>query len=101
MLPMNTKDKGAVKQIIFYTIIMILVSIIPVFKVSGGFYIYPLTAIIVALLGAVMLYYGVQLHKTEQNTDARKLMLASVLYITVIQIVYVVDKIFYIDKNSI
>ena len=92
MLPMNTKDKGAVKQIIFYTFIMILVSIAPVLKVSGDFYIYPLTAVIVALLGFVMLYYGIKLHKSEENTDARKLMLSSVLYITVVQIVYVVDK---------
>jgi protoheme IX farnesyltransferase len=92
MLPMNTKDKGAVKQIIFYTVIMILVSIVPVLRVSGEFYIYPLTAVIIALLGIVMLYYGVQLHKSEDNTDARKLMLASVLYITVVQIIYVVDK---------
>lgn len=92
MLPMNTKDKGAVKQIIFYTVIMILVSIAPVLKLSGDFYIHPITAIIVAFLGFVMLYFGVKLHKTENNTDARKLMLASVLYITVVQIVYVVDK---------
>ena len=92
MLPMNTKDKGAVKQIIFYTVIMILVSIAPVLKMSGDFYIYPLTAVIVALLGVVMLYYALQLHKSEKNTDARKLMLSSVLYITVVQIIYVVDK---------
>jgi protoheme IX farnesyltransferase len=92
MLPMNTKDKGAVKQIIFYTFIMILVSIAPVLKVSGDFYIFPLTAVIVALLGFVMLYYGIKLHKSEQNIDARKLMLSSVLYITVVQIIYVVDK---------
>lgn len=92
MLPMNTKDKGAVKQIIFYTAIMILVSISPVLKVSGSFYIYPVSAIIVALLGGLMLYYGIKLHKSEQNTDARKLMLASVLYITLVQVVYVVDK---------
>ncbi|MGB0880296.1 MAG: heme o synthase [Polaribacter sp.] len=92
MLPMNTKDQGAVKQIIFYTVIMILVSVIPVLKVSGEFYIYPITAVIVALLGAVMLFYGIKLHKSQQNTDARKLMLASVLYITVVQIVYVIDK---------
>jgi protoheme IX farnesyltransferase len=92
MLPMNTKDKGAVKQIIFYTVIMILVSIAPVLKMSGDFYIYPLTALIVALLGVVMLYYALQLHKSEKNTDARKLMLSSVLYITVVQIIYVVDK---------
>lgn len=92
MLPMNTKDQGAVKQIIFYTVVMILVSIAPVLKVSGDFYIYPITAVIVAFLGGIMLFYGIKLHKSKLNTDARKLMLASVLYITVVQVVYVVDK---------
>lgn len=92
MLPMGKKDKDAIKQIIFYTVIMILVSLAPVLKVSGEFYIYPATAVIVALLGIMMLYYGVKLYKSEQNIDARKLMLSSVLYITVVQIVYVVDK---------
>ena len=92
MLPMGTKDRGAIKQIIFYTVIMILVSIAPVLKVSGAFYIYPITAVIIALLGIVMLYYGVKLYKSEENIDARKLMLSSVLYITVVQIIYVVDK---------
>ena len=92
MLPMNTKDTGAVKQIIFYTVIMIVVSIAPVLKVTGNFYIYPATAIIVALLGCLMLYYAVQLYKTLHNTEARKLMLASVLYITLVQIIYVIDK---------
>jgi protoheme IX farnesyltransferase len=92
MLPMNTKDKGAVKQIIFYTIIMILVSVAPVLKLSGAFYIHPITAVIVALLGFIMLYYALALHKSQQNIDARKLMLASVLYITLVQIIYVVDK---------
>ena len=92
MLPMGQKDKGAVKQIIFYTVIMILVSIAPVLKLSGSFYIYPITAGIITLLGLYMLYFGVKLHKSEKNIDARKLMLSSVLYITVIQIIYVLDK---------
>lgn len=92
MLPMNKKDKGAVKQIIFYTVIMILVSVAPVLKMTGKFYIHPVTAIIVLLMGVGMLYYGIKLHKTEDDKDARKLMLASVLYITLVQIVYVVDK---------
>jgi len=92
MLPMGKKDKGAVKQIIFYTVIMILVSIAPVLKLSGSFYIHPITAGIITLLGFYMLYFGVKLHKTEKNIDARKLMLSSVLYITVIQIIYVLDK---------
>ncbi len=92
MLPMNKKDKGAVKQILFYTAIMIIVSVSPVLKMTGTFYILPLTAIIVFLLGLSMLFYGVKLHKSQNNKDARKLMLASVLYITLVQIVYVVDK---------
>ncbi len=92
MLPMDKKDKGAVVQIIFYTCVMILMSIAPVLKVTGNFYIYPLTAVIILLLGTLMLFYGIKLYKSEENTDARKLMLASVFYITIVPIIYVVDK---------
>ena len=95
MLPMNKKDKGAVIQIIFYTVVMILVSISPVLKMTGRFYIHPITAALVFVMGLGMLYYAVLLYKTQQNSDARKLMLASVFYITLVQIVYVVDKFFH------
>ena len=92
MLPMDKKDKGAVVQIIFYTCVMLLISVAPVLKTTGKLYIYPVTAIIVALLGFLMLYYGIALYKSEKNTDARKLMLASVFYITLLPIIYVIDK---------
>ncbi|MDY0781294.1 heme o synthase [Tenacibaculum sp. IB213877] len=92
MLPMDKKDKGAIVQIIFYTCIMILMSVAPVLKVTGKLYIYPMTAVIVAVLGGLMLFYAIKLYKSELNTDARKLMLASVLYITLLPIIYVIDK---------
>lgn len=92
MLPMNVKDKGAVKQIILYTLVMMIVSIAPVLKVTGDFYITPITAVIVLLLGGLMLFYGIKLYQSQQNTDARKLMLASVFYITAVQLIYVIDK---------
>ncbi|CAL2089947.1 heme o synthase [Tenacibaculum sp. 190524A05c] len=92
MLPMDKKDKGAVAQIIFYTCVMLLISIAPVLKVTGKLYIYPITAVIVALLGVLMLFYGIKLYKSQENIDARKLMLASVFYITVLPIIYVIDK---------
>ncbi len=95
MLPMNKKDKGAVVQAIFYTCVMLLISIAPVLKTTGKLYIYPVTAVIVALFGFLMLYYGIILYKTEKNTDARKLMLASVFYITALPIIYVIDKFFH------
>lgn len=92
LMPMNAKDQSATRQIILYTFIMILVSVIPVLKMTGQFYITPFTAVVVALLGGYMLYFGFKLHKNQTDKDARKLMLSSVLYITVVQIVYVVDK---------
>lgn len=95
MLPMDKKDKGAIAQIIFYTCVMILISVAPVLKTTGSFYILPATAVIVVLLGLLMLFYGIKLYKTEQNVDARKLMLASVFYITILPIIYVIDKFFH------
>ena len=90
---MDKKDRGAIVQIIFYTCIMILVSVAPVLKVTGNkFYIYPITAVIVLLLGVLMLYYAFQLYKSERKHRCKKLMLASVFYITIVPIIYVVDK---------
>ncbi len=92
MLPMDKKNAAAIQQIILYTVAMILVSVAPVFRVTGALYIYPFTAVLVALLGCLMLWYAWQLYKTHANTEARKLMLASVFYITVVPIIYVIDK---------
>jgi protoheme IX farnesyltransferase len=92
LMPMGQKNKKAVIQIIIYTICLIIVSIIPVLKLTGNFYIYPFTAFILVLLGSVMLYYAVKLYKNQTNKEARQLMLSSVLYITLIQIIYVIDK---------
>jgi len=92
LMPMGQKNKKAVIQIIIYTICLIIVSVIPVLKLTGSFYIYPITAVVLVALGSVMLYYAFKLYKHQTNKEARQLMLSSVLYITLIQIIYVVDK---------
>ena len=92
LMPMGQKNKKAVVQIIIYTICLIIVSVIPVLKLTGNFYIYPLTSIIVAFLGSLMLYYAIKLYKNQTDKEARQLMLSSVLYITLVQVIYVVDK---------
>ena len=92
MMPTNEKNKKATKLIILYTIIMLLVSIVPVFGLTGELYLLPVSAIIIFMLGLIMLYYGVKLHKEQTDLMARKLMLSSVLYITLIQIIFVIDK---------
>jgi heme o synthase len=92
MLPTGKRDKGTAVQTILYTIWTIIVSIIPVFGFTGSLHLTILGAIIVFLLGLVMLYYAVQLYKKMTAVAARQLMLASVLYITLVQIIYVLDK---------
>ncbi len=92
LLPTREKNKKASTQILLYTIWMILVSIFPVTKLTGSLYLSPIAAIIIFIVGLVMLYYGFELHKKQTDKIARKLMLASVLYITAIQVIYVVDK---------
>ena len=92
LLPMGKRNKKAVIQILIYTVVLIFVSIIPVFKKTGGFYIYPFTAILIFLSGATIFYYGILLYKDLSKQTAKKLMLASVFYITAIQIIYIIDK---------
>lgn len=92
MLPTGKQDKGTAIQIILYTIWTILVSIIPVFGFTGKLELSIVAAIILFGLGLVMLYYAILLYKKMTEKAAKQLMLSSVLYITVIQVIYVVDK---------
>ncbi|WP_336068305.1 heme o synthase [Mesoflavibacter sp. CH_XMU1404-2] len=92
MLPTGKQDKGTAIQIILYTIWTILVSIIPVFGFTGKLELSIVAAIIVFGLGLVMLYYAILLYKKMTEKAAKQLMLSSVLYITIIQVIYVVDK---------
>ncbi len=92
LMPTGEKNKKASKLIIIYTLFMLLVSVFPVFRLTGSLYLLPVSAGLVFVLGIVMLFYGVKLHKEQTDFLARKLMLSSVLYITLIQIIYVIDK---------
>ena len=92
MLPTGKRDKGTAVQAILYTVWTIIVSIVPVFGFTGKLRLTVVGAVIVFLVGLVMLYYAIQLFKKMTEKAARQLMLASVLYITLIQIIYVLDK---------
>ena len=92
MLPTGKKDKETALQIILYTIWLILASLLPVLGYTGRLFITPITAIVVFLLGLWMLFYAVRLYKLRTAKAARALMLVSVLYITLLQLVYILDK---------
>ncbi len=92
MLPTGKKDKGTALQIIMYTIWMLIISVIPVFGFTGRLQLSIPAAIIVFLMGMVMLIFAFKLFEKRDNKSARQLMLASVSYITLMQVVYVADK---------
>ncbi len=92
MLPTGKKDRTTALQIIMYTIWMLLISVVPVFGITGSLQLSIPAAVIVFLMGMVMLVFAFRLYEKKDNASARKLMLASVSYITLMQLVYVADK---------
>jgi len=92
MLPSGKKDKSTALQIILYTLWLIIASLLPVLGCTGQFFITKITAVVVFLLGLWMLFYAVKLYQTRTSKAARTLMLVSVSYITLLQLVYILDK---------
>lgn len=92
MLPTGKPDKGTAAQIVMYTVWTVIVSILPVFGFTGNLKLSVIGAILVFVLGMLMLYYALQLFKDKTAKAAKQLMLASVFYITALQIIYVADK---------
>lgn len=92
MLPTGKKDKGTALQVILYTVWLIIASLLPVLGYTGQLFISPIAAVLVFLLGLWMLFFAVRLYQLRTAKAARTLMLVSVSYISLLQIVYIVDK---------
>ncbi|WP_255515432.1 heme o synthase [Flavobacterium sp. ZT3R18] len=92
MLPTGKKDKGTALQIILYTVWLIIASLLPALGYTGRLFITPVAAVLVFLLGIWMLFYAVRLYKIRTAKAARTLMLVSVSYITLLQLIYIFDK---------
>ncbi|UZO81203.1 heme o synthase [Aquimarina sp. ERC-38] len=92
MLPTGERNKTTAVQILLYTGWTVITSLIPVFRVTGDFYITPVSAGIVLILGLFLLNYAFKLYRKRDDKTAKQLMLASVTYITLLQVIYVGDK---------
>ena len=91
MLPTGKKDSGTAFQIIFYTLWMMATSILPVFGITGDLRLSIPAAVFVFVLGGAMLFAAFRLYEKRDQGSARRLMLWSVFYISMLQIIYVVD----------
>ncbi|MDA8910421.1 heme o synthase [Crocinitomicaceae bacterium] len=83
------KSKQSAFQIMLYSLALIPFSLTPwVFNWTGD-----ATFVIASLLGIFFFYYAYKLFLNLQDSDARKLMFASFVYLPIIQFTYVFDKI--------
>jgi protoheme IX farnesyltransferase len=92
MLPTGQRDTKTATQIILYTLWLIVASLLPCLGFTGQFFISPIAAVLVFILGLWMLIYAFKLYKQRTPKAARVLMLVSVSYITLLQIIYITDK---------
>lgn len=92
LLPTREKDATSINLIITYTVWTIIASLLPVFHFTGALQLSWPMAIVTALLGVWFLRSALALRKNPSKEAARKLMLTSVGYLPLVQIVYVLDK---------
>ena len=92
MLPNGKQDKSTSMQTILYTVWTIIASLLPCMGFTGQLFISPIAAILVFIAGAWLLLYAFKLHKLQTTASAKTLMLVSVSYISLLQLIYIIDK---------
>ena len=91
LLPTGQKDRTVTFMSVVYTVWMILASIMPAFGVTGALVLSLPAAILVLILGMDVLLHAWRHHQSPSDGTARKLMFATIRYLPLLQITYVVD----------
>ena len=94
MLPTGKKDKSTSAQILFYSIWAVLISIVPYFGITGELKLSIIGVLVIIILGAYLIYKSYILFLYGKNENANKLMFTSVIYLTLVQLTFLFDKIF-------
>ncbi|MCZ2141703.1 MAG: heme o synthase, partial [Bacteroidia bacterium] len=89
LLPTHNKDKTSAFITLAFTLCLIPVGILPSFEGHTGL----ISALIATVCGIVLTFYSFRLFKTCDNKDARKLMFGAFLYLPIVQLAYLFDKI--------
>jgi protoheme IX farnesyltransferase len=90
MLPATgNRDRSSAFQILVYSIGLIPVSLVPVFFNMSGY----LGGFVVLVSGVWFAFLAARLYKSCDLSDSKKIMFASFLYLPIIQLALIVDKI--------
>ena len=92
MLPTGKKDKSTSAQILFYSIWAVIISIVPSFGITGNLRLSLFGLIFVIILGVFLVYKSYLLFIDGNNENAKRLMLTSIVYLTLVQLTFLLDK---------
>ncbi|PCH98147.1 MAG: protoheme IX farnesyltransferase [Bacteroidetes bacterium] len=89
MLPsLGGRNKASAFQVLVYSIGLLPISLLPiVFKMSGN-----IAAVVIIIMGVWFLALSHKLYRSLEIKDSRRLMLASFVYLPVVQIALILDK---------
>ena len=93
MLPTGKKDKSTSAQILFYSIWAVIISIVPFFGITGNLRLSLFGLIFVIILGVFLVYKSYLLFIDGKNENAKRLMLTSIVYLTLVQLTFLLDKV--------
>ena len=94
MLQTGDRDRKTAFQIVVYSLWTMATSIVPVFGFTGALQLSVYAALLIFALGIYMLVPALKLFQTLEQRYAKSLMLRSVIYLTLIQLIYVLDRFF-------
>ena len=96
LLPSGFRDHKSAFQIVFYTFWLLPISISPIlmkyFQINSKLDLSFFGALLIFCIGCIFLYYSLQLLKTKNSLDAKKLLVFSLVYLPLVQIIYIIDK---------
>lgn len=88
MLPSGNRDKSSAYLILVYTLMMIPASLLPLFFGLSGY----ISGGVILIAGIGFLILAIKLFKTLSLPDASRLMFASFIYLPVVQVAMLIDK---------
>jgi heme o synthase len=91
LLPSGKPDRVSAFQTLLYASGLMLLVLLPYLGLAGSFTVSTTATIIVLILGTVLVFRAYVLLRKLNHSAARKLMLYSILYLTLTQIIWVVD----------
>lgn len=91
MLP-GEKDKGTAWKTVVYCFFLIPISVLPAFGLTGNLHLSFVGGLLVAITGAWFAAKAIKLFRDVSDAAAKRLMFASFIYLPLIQLIYIIDK---------